>query len=67
MTVVGEGDCWVRLRPTGSGGGYEFIDSIKGGVIPTKFVPAVDKGIKEAAQRGVLAGYPVVDFAAEGI
>ncbi|MDX1396444.1 MAG: elongation factor G, partial [Gemmatimonadota bacterium] len=43
------GDCWVRLRPRASGEGYTFVDSIKGGVIPTKFVPAVDKGIRDAS------------------
>ncbi|MFQ5689790.1 MAG: elongation factor G [Gemmatimonadota bacterium] len=59
------GDCWIRLKPRPRGAGYEFVDSIKGGVIPTKFVPAVNKGIYEASQRGVLAGYPVVDFTAE--
>ncbi|MFQ5889408.1 MAG: elongation factor G, partial [Gemmatimonadota bacterium] len=59
------GDCWVRLRPLPRGQGYEFIDSVVGGVIPGKFVPAVDKGIQQAARRGVLAGYPVVDFQAE--
>ena len=59
------GDCWVRLRPRGRGEGYEFVSSIKGGVIPTKYVPSVDRGIKEAATRGVVAGYPVVDFEAE--
>jgi elongation factor G len=59
------GDCWIRLRPLGSGGGYEFVDKIKGGVIPTKFVPAVDKGIRDASRKGVLAGYPLVDFEAE--
>jgi len=59
------GDCWVRLRPLPEGSGYEFVDAIKGGVIPNKFVPAVDHGIREASQRGVLAGYPVVDFQAE--
>ncbi len=59
------GDCWVRLRPLPRGGGYEFVDSIKGGVIPTKFVPAVNKGIREASERGVMAGYPLVDFQAE--
>lgn len=59
------GDCWVRLSPLERGSGYEFVDSIKGGVIPGKFVPSVDKGIQEAAQRGVVAGYPVVDFQAE--
>ncbi len=59
------GDCWLRLRPLARGSGYEFVDSIKGGVIPNKFIPAVDKGIQEAARKGVLAGYPVVDFQAE--
>ncbi len=59
------GDCRVRLLPRGRGEGYEFIDSIKGGVIPGKYVPSVDKGIQEASQKGILAGYPVVDFAAE--
>ncbi|HUH13538.1 MAG TPA: elongation factor G, partial [Longimicrobiales bacterium] len=59
------GDCWVRLKPLERDAGYEFIDSIKGGVIPNKFIPSVDKGVQEAARRGILAGYPVVDFAAE--
>jgi len=59
------GDCWIRLKPLPRGSGYEFIDSIKGGVIPGKYVPSVDKGIQEAAARGIVAGYPIVDFAAE--
>jgi elongation factor G len=59
------GDCWVRLRPGPRGAGYEFVNAIKGGVIPGKFVPSVDRGIQEAAQRGVVAGYPLVDFVAE--
>lgn len=59
------GDCWIRLRPRGRGEGYNFIDAIVGGVIPGKFIPSVDKGIQDAARRGVLAGYPVVDFEAE--
>lgn len=59
------GDCWVRLRPLARGSEYEFKNSIVGGVIPGKFIPAVDKGVREAAGRGVLAGYPVVDFMAE--
>ncbi|MBI4540227.1 MAG: elongation factor G [Gemmatimonadetes bacterium] len=59
------GDCWVRLRPLPRGEGYRFVDGIVGGVIPGKYVPSVDKGIQEAAQRGILAGYPVVDFEAE--
>ncbi len=59
------GDCWVRLAPRPRGSGYEFIDSIVGGVIPGKYVPAVDRGIQESAVRGVVAGYPMVDFQAE--
>jgi elongation factor G len=59
------GDCWIRMRPNARGAGYEFVNSIKGGVIPTKYVPSVDRGIKEASVRGVVAGYPLVDFAAE--
>ncbi|MDX2120943.1 MAG: elongation factor G [Gemmatimonadota bacterium] len=59
------GDCWVRLAPRPRGAGYEFVDSIVGGVIPNKYIPAVDRGIQEAAVRGVIAGYPLVDFMAE--
>ena len=59
------GDCWVRLAPKVRGGGYEFVDSIVGGVIPNKYIPAVDRGIQESALRGVVAGYPMVDFQAE--
>src|SRR5690606_6118707 len=59
------GDCHIRLRPRGRGEGYNFVDAIVGGVIPNKFIPAVDKGIQEAAQRGIVAGFPVVDFEAE--
>lgn len=59
------GDCWVRLKPAPRGSGYEFVNAIKGGVIPGKYIPSVDRGIQEAAERGVVAGYPLVDFAAE--
>lgn len=59
------GDCKIRLKPLSNGDDYEFVNSIVGGAIPSKFVPAVDKGIQEAARRGVLAGYPVVGFSAE--
>ncbi len=51
----------ISLEPTGPGGGYEFIDKISGGVIPKEYIPAVDAGIQEALQSGVLAGYPMVD------
>ncbi len=59
------GDCWIRLAPQPRGAGYEFADKIVGGVIPGKYVPAVDRGIQESAERGVVAGYPMVDFRAE--
>ncbi|MEO1942094.1 MAG: elongation factor G [Campylobacterales bacterium] len=59
------GHVFIRLIPLERGKGYEFVDLIKGGVIPKEFIPAVDKGIQEAAQGGVLAGYPVVDFRVE--
>ncbi|NPA11936.1 MAG: elongation factor G [Epsilonproteobacteria bacterium] len=59
------GHVFIRLIPQEPGKGYEFVDLIKGGVIPKEYIPAVDKGIQEAAQGGVLAGFPVVDFKAE--
>lgn len=59
------GVAMVRFSPRPRGAGYEFIDSVKGGAIPRGLIPAVDKGIQEALQRGILAGYPVVDVAAE--
>ena len=59
------GDCWVRLSPRPRGAGYAFVDNIVGGVIPNKYIPAVDRGVQEAAERGVVAGYPLVDFQAE--
>ena len=59
------GDCRIRLEPLPPGGGYEFVDAIKGGVIPGRFIPSVDRGIREAAAKGILAGYPVVDIRAE--
>jgi elongation factor G len=59
------GVAMVRFSPLPRGGGYEFIDSVKGGAIPRGLIPAVDKGIREALGRGIIAGYPVVDVAAE--
>jgi elongation factor G len=59
------GDCWIRLAPRPRGAGYLFVDNIVGGVIPNKFIPAVDRGVQEAAARGVIAGFPLVDFQAE--
>ena len=56
------GDCWIRMAPMPRGEGYLFEDGIVGGVIPSKYIPAVDRGIQEASARGVLAGFPLVDF-----
>lgn len=55
------GHVWLEIEPQEPGKGYEFVDAIKGGVVPREYIPAVDKGIKEALDTGVLAGYPVVD------
>jgi len=55
------GDVWLRVEPQERGAGFEFVNAIKGGVIPQEFIPAVRKGIKEATDKGVLAGYPLVD------
>jgi len=56
------GDCKIRMEPLPRGGNFEFVNDIFGGAIPKNFIPAVEKGIVEAAARGYLAGYPVVDF-----
>ena len=58
------GDVWVRFEPNDAGKGFEFIDEIKGGVVPQEYRPAVMKGIKETLEGGVIAGYPVVDVKA---
>src|SRR5699024_452857 len=52
----------LKLEPLPPGSGYEFVDEIKGGVVPREFIPAVDRGIQEALNAGVIAGYPVVDI-----
>lgn len=56
------GHAWLRVEPMERGKGFEFVNAIKGGVIPQEFIPAVEKGVKEAAEKGVLAGYPLVDL-----
>jgi elongation factor G len=58
------GHAVINLEPQPSGKGYEFVDAIKGGVVPREYIPAVDKGIQETLKSGVLAGYPVVDVKA---
>jgi len=55
------GHVWLEIEPQEAGKGYEFVDAIKGGVVPREYIPAVDKGIKEALDNGVMAGFPVVD------
>jgi elongation factor G len=57
-------DVVINLEPTGPGGGYEFVDQIKGGAVPREFIPSVDAGIEEALDQGILAGYPLVDVRA---
>jgi elongation factor G len=57
-------DVVIHLEPTGPGGGYEFVDQIKGGAVPREYVPSVDAGIEEALEQGILAGYPLVDVRA---
>ena len=59
------GDCWIRIAPLPRGSGFQFVDEIVGGVIPRQYIPAVERGVQEAAARGPVAGYPVVDFKAE--
>ncbi|MBU3721195.1 MAG: elongation factor G [Burkholderiaceae bacterium] len=55
------GHVWLKVEPQDEGKGYEFVDAIKGGVVPREFIPSVDKGVKDTMNSGVLAGYPVVD------
>lgn len=56
------GHVWINVEPLERGTGFEFVDAIKGGVIPQEFIPAVEKGIREATTRGILAGYPLIDL-----
>jgi len=55
-------DVWIELSPLGRGEGFQFEDKIVGGAVPRQYIPAVEKGVAEAARSGVLAGYPTVDF-----
>lgn len=56
------GHAFLRLEPKGRGEGFEFVDAIKGGAIPKEFIPPIEKGVKEAMENGVIAGYPLVDM-----
>ncbi len=59
------GDVWLRISQNEQGAGFEWINSIKGGVVPSEYIPAVRKGVEEAMANGVIAGYPVVDIKVE--
>ncbi|MCW5942840.1 MAG: elongation factor G [Fimbriimonadaceae bacterium] len=56
------GDCWLELNPLPRGGGFEFENKVVGGAIPKNFIPAIEKGVREAMERGYVAGYPIVDI-----
>ena len=56
------GEVWLRIEPLPRGGGFEFVDAVKGGVIPGQYMPAVEKGVRAALESGVIAGFPVVDL-----
>jgi elongation factor G len=56
------GHVWLKVAPRDRGQGYEFVDAIKGGIIPNEYIPAVNKGVKETLESGVMAGYPLVDI-----
>ncbi len=56
------GDCWIQMEPLQRGKGFEFVDAIVGGSIPKTYIPAVEKGILESSQKGVLAAFPCIDF-----
>lgn len=58
------GDVYIRFEPLPRGSGFEFVDEIRGGAIPSQFIPGVEKGLREIMQKGVLAGYPTIDFQA---
>lgn len=58
------GDCWIELSPLPAGSGFEFVDDIVGGSIPNRYIPAVEKGIRETMKKGIMSGCPVVDIKA---
>ena len=56
------GDVWLSIKPLARGEGFKFVDKIKGGVVPSRYIPAVEKGVREALKKGILASYPLVDI-----
>ncbi|MFA5211399.1 MAG: elongation factor G [Patescibacteria group bacterium] len=56
------GHCWLKVEPKEQGTGFEFVDEIKGGVVPREYIPAIQKGVREAMDKGVVAGYPLLDI-----
>jgi elongation factor G len=58
------GHCWIKVQPRERGQGFEFVDDVKGGIIPREYIPAIEKGIKEALTKGVVAGFPMIDIEA---
>jgi elongation factor G len=61
------GEVFLRIEPLPRGGGFEFVDEVKGGTIPGQFIPAVEKGVREVLAHGAIAGYPVVDVRVDGL
>ena len=59
------GHCWLRVAPRARGEGFEFVDETKGGIIPREYIPAIQKGVREALDKGIIAGYPVIDIHCE--
>ena len=61
VTRVPDGHVWLRIEPQPRGSGYEFVNGIVGGVVPKEFIPAVDRGVQEQMENGVVAGFAMVD------
>ena len=58
------GHCWIKVEPRSRGEGFEFVDEIKGGIVPKEYIAPIQKGVKEAMEKGVVAGYPMIDIKA---
>lgn len=55
------GHCWLKLEPRAQGEGFEFVDEIRGGIVPKEYIPAIEKGVRETMDKGILAGFPIMD------